>query len=158
MFAPVIISIHKLYAFRATGPILFIGLCANCMGKALLLGDLPPQMLHSVTGIEFVGFIWHSGRPSSFFVLTAAYLIVCFLYYLWFRNSELSHCTRNEEALPDVVGHQEHRIKDKRFAFVVCTGFVVTILGMSLRQFFWSQARVHRVCRESSFGFCHRNS
>ena len=134
MLAPVIICIHKIYAFRATGPILFIGLCANCMGTALLLGDLPPQMLHSVTGIEFVGFIWHSGRPSSFPILTAAYLIVCFLYYLRFRKSELSRCIPNEKALLDVVGQKEHSIKDKRSAFVVRAVFVSTILGMSLRQ------------------------
>jgi Na+/H+ antiporter NhaD/arsenite permease-like protein len=32
----------------------------------MLLGDLPPQMLHSVSGIEFAGFFWQLGRPSSF--------------------------------------------------------------------------------------------
>ena len=33
--------------------VLMIGFSANFMGTALLLGDLPPQMLHSVAGAEF---------------------------------------------------------------------------------------------------------
>jgi hypothetical protein len=41
------------------------GFSANFMGTALLLGDLPPQMLHSVAGAEFFDFIWQFGRPSS---------------------------------------------------------------------------------------------
>ena len=57
MLAPVVFHIRKLYRFEATAAILFIGLCSNFMGTALLLGDLPPQMLHSVSGVEFLGFI-----------------------------------------------------------------------------------------------------
>jgi len=70
MMAPVLFAVSRQYKFPAYGAILFIGLCANFMGTGLLLGDLPPQLLHSVTGIEFGGFLWHSGLPSSFFVLT----------------------------------------------------------------------------------------
>ena len=70
------IDFSAVYGFKATGPVLFVGLCSNFMGTALLLGDLPPQMLHSVTGIEFMGFIWHSGRPSSFIILTLTYFVV----------------------------------------------------------------------------------
>ena len=71
MLAPVVFHIRKLYSFEATGAILFIGLCSNFMGTALLLGDLPPQMLHSVSGVEFLGFhlafgptvvVYHSDR------------------------------------------------------------------------------------------------
>ena len=56
------------------------------MGTGLLLGDLPPQLLHSVTGIEFGGFLWHSGRPSSFFVLTATYAVVVVVFYWIFAK------------------------------------------------------------------------
>ncbi len=135
MLAPVIVSIRKIYGFKATGPVLFVGLCSNFMGTALLLGDLPPQMLHSVTGIEFLGFLWHSGRPSSFLILTAVYLVVCFLFYLGFRRSGLSRCVPVGGAPQDGLVPGEPRIRDKRFAFIVCAVFVLTVFGMALRQF-----------------------
>jgi Na+/H+ antiporter NhaD/arsenite permease-like protein len=133
MLAPVVFHIRKLYSFEATGAILFIGLCSNFMGTALLLGDLPPQMLHSVSGIEFFGFIWHSGRPSSFIILTVTYLIVVAFFYFKFRKSMGT-------VLPDpnlqlAAGEAEPHIKNRRFAWVVCTVFVLTIIGMSLRQY-----------------------
>jgi len=136
MLAPVIFHVRKLYGFSATGPILFIGLCSNFMGTALLLGDLPPQMLHSVSGVEFAGFIWHSGRPSSFIILTITYLVVCSaFYFLIFRKSELSGCTLNEEMAHELAGQEIVHIKDKRFAWLVVGGFLLTILGMALRQY-----------------------
>ncbi|MBN2721174.1 MAG: permease [Proteobacteria bacterium] len=135
MLAPIVFHVRKLYGFSATGPILFIGLCSNFMGTALLLGDLPPQMLHSVSGVEFFGFIWHSGRPSSFFILTATYLLVCaFFYFFIFKRSELSGCTLNEELAHEMAKEEIVHIKDKRFAVIVVAGFLLTILGMAFRQ------------------------
>jgi Na+/H+ antiporter NhaD/arsenite permease-like protein len=134
MLAPVITSINKSYGFKATGPILFIGLCSNFMGTALLLGDLPPQMLHSVTGIEFLGFVWQAGRPSSFPILTVVYLLVCYLFYLGFRRTELSRCVPNDRALRELAGAKGQHIKDKRFAYIVCIVFVLTLFSMTLRQ------------------------
>ena len=64
-----------------------IGFCANFMGTALLLGDLPPQMLHSVAGAEFFDFIWQHGRPSSFPILMMAFVItLAFMYFYGFRR------------------------------------------------------------------------
>jgi Na+/H+ antiporter NhaD/arsenite permease-like protein len=135
IMAPIVFHIRKLYRFEGTGAILFIGLCSNFMGTALLLGDLPPQMLHSVTGIEFVGFLWQEGRPSSFLILTATYLIVCFAFYYKFGRSPLAVCTIDEHRAYELAHQQEEHIKDKRFAFVVCAFFLLTVLGMALRQF-----------------------
>lgn len=135
MLAPIIFHVRKLYGFKATGPILFIGLSSNFMGTALLLGDLPPQMLHSVSGVEFIGFIWHSGRPSSFIILTVVYLIVCFLFYFKFRKSDLAMCVLDEEAAHAAAGETVEHIKDKKFAILVVAGFILTIIGMALRQY-----------------------
>ena len=136
MLAPIIFHIRKLYGFKATGPILFIGLCSNFMGTALLLGDLPPQMLHSVSGVEFFGFIWHSGRPSSFIILTVVYLIVCFLFYRFkFLKSDLAFCVLDEEAAHAAAGETVEHIKDKKFAILVVGGFILTIIAMALRQY-----------------------
>ena len=135
MLAPVVFHIRKLYNFEATSAILFIGLCSNFMGTALLLGDLPPQMLHSVSGIEFLGFIWHSGRPSSFIILTATYLVVVAYFYWKFRNSPMADVTLDPTVQASEEGAEPH-IKNKRFAIVVCVVFALTIIGMSLREYF----------------------
>ncbi len=86
MFAPVVFHACRRFKFSAFAPVLFVGLCANFMGTAMLLGDLPPQMLHSVSGIEFAGFIWYMGRPSSFFILCISYIITCAYFYLSFSR------------------------------------------------------------------------
>ncbi len=132
MMAPIIFAVSREFKFPAYGAVLFVGLCSNFMGTGLLLGDLPPQLLHSVTGIEFDGFIWHSGRPSSFFVLTATYAFVIVLFYFIFKK-RLGHLHMEME---------ENRTKpadlipNKLFAAVVCLAFVGTILGMAFRPVF----------------------
>ena len=65
MMAPVAIPIIRHLKLPLAPVILMIGFSSNFMGTALLLGDLPPQMLHSVSGVEFMEFIWQNGRPSS---------------------------------------------------------------------------------------------
>src|SRR5512136_3359674 len=101
MFAPVIFHACRRFNFASFGPVLFVGLCANFMGTAMLLGDLPPQMLHSVAGIEFGGFLWFLGRPSSFFVLCISYIItVAFFYWKFskmYRGKAMDLATVEEE-------------------------------------------------------------
>ena len=132
MFAPVIFHACRRFKFPAFGPVLFVGLCANFMGTAMLLGDLPPQMLHSVSGIEFGGFIWFMGRPSSFFILSISYVITCAFFYWKFARSykglTMDIATMEEKPL-------DH-IKDKPFAVVVCSVFALTIVAMALRPIF----------------------
>lgn len=135
MMAPIVFHIRKIYRIEATGPILFIGLCANFMGTALLLGDLPPQMLHSVSGIEFAGFIWLMGRPSSFIILTVTYAVTVLVFYFKFSKSSLAECTVSHEVAHAMAGEKLDHIKDKRFAFIVCLGFLLTIIAMALREF-----------------------
>ncbi len=64
-----------------------IGFGANFMGTALIIGDLPPQMLHSVAGAEFFDFIWQFGRPSSFPILMTTFVItLAAMYWYGFRG------------------------------------------------------------------------
>jgi Na+/H+ antiporter NhaD/arsenite permease-like protein len=132
MFAPVLFAVSRRYKFQAYGAILFIGLCSNFMGTGLLLGDLPPQLLHSVTGIEFGGFLWHSGRPSSFFVLTATYAVVIVAFYILFAKKFRG---QKMEFDPDDINPREH-IKSPLFAWIVCLAFVGTVIGMAIRPVF----------------------
>ncbi len=132
MMAPVLFAVSRQYKFPAYGPILFIGLCANFMGTGLLLGDLPPQLLHSVTGIEFGGFLWHSGLPSSFFVLTVTYTaVIGFFYFVFVKKFHGQTMPFN----PDEQNPAKH-IKSKLFAWLVCIAFVGTIISMAIRPLF----------------------
>jgi len=132
MFAPVVFHACRRFKFPSFTPVMFVGLCSNFMGTAMLLGDLPPQMLHSVSGIEFSGFLWHSGRPSSFFILLISYVITCGAFYKMFSR-------KYKGILMDVASIKEKpldHIKDKPFAVISCSMFALTILGMALRPVF----------------------
>ncbi len=133
MFAPVIFHACRRFRLTAFEPVLFMGMCSNFMGTALLLGDLPPQMLHSVSKIEFWGFIWHMGRPSSFFILLIAYFFTCAFFYWRFSKTYKGICMD----LSCMVGENPiDHIKDKPFAIVACGIFILTILAMAFREFF----------------------
>jgi Na+/H+ antiporter NhaD/arsenite permease-like protein len=132
MMAPVLFAVSRQYKFPAYGALLFIGLCSNFMGTGLLLGDLPPQLLHSVTGIEFGGFLWHSGKPSSFFVLTATYAVVVIIFYKIFAR-KMKGMTMNFNAADQ--NPREH-IKSPLFAWICSLAFVLTIVGMAIRPVF----------------------
>ena len=91
MMAPVAIPIVRHLKMPLAPVILMIGFSSNFMGTALLLGDLPPQMLHSVSGIEFMEFVWQDGRPSSFPILMVVFVLTLFVMYLFgFRGTSAS--------------------------------------------------------------------
>jgi len=133
MFAPVVFHACRRFNFPAFAPVMFVGLCANFMGTAMLLGDLPPQMLHSVSGIEFSGFLWYLGRPSSFFILCFSYIITCGFFYWLFSK-------KYKDIRMDVASMSEEKpldhIKDKPFAIISCSIFVLTIIAMAFRPVF----------------------
>lgn len=133
MFAPVVFHACRRFGFAAFAPVMFVGLCANFMGTAMLLGDLPPQMLHSVSGIEFSGFLWYLGRPSSFFILCISYVFTCAYFYWYFarkyRGIRMDISSMSDEKPLD-------HIKDKPFAIIACGIFILTIIAMALRPIF----------------------
>lgn len=132
MFAPVVFHACRRFNFASFGPVLFVGLCSNFMGTAMLLGDLPPQMLHSVSGIEFSGFIWFMGRPSSFFILCISYLFTCVFFYWRFAKQYKGISMDVASMAEKPLDH----IKDKPFAIISCSIFVLTIIAMALRPIF----------------------
>jgi Na+/H+ antiporter NhaD/arsenite permease-like protein len=98
------------------------------MGTALLLGDLPPQMLHSVSGAEFMDFIWNEGRPSSFPILVVTFAATLAAMYAYgFR-------AHGRQAV-DIGGLGiETRIPNRLFATVVVGWFLLTVLAMAMRE------------------------
>lgn len=128
MMAPVALPLARALALPATPVILMIGFSANFMGTALLLGDLPPQMLHSVAGVEFLDFFWQFGRPSSFPILTATFLITLGAMYAYgFRMGG-----RRAVAI-EKLGIEVH-IPNRLFAGVVVGWFLLTVIAMAFRQ------------------------
>lgn len=137
MFAPVALPLVRHLGLPLTPVILMIGFSANFMGTAMLLGDLPPQMLHSVSGAEFVDFIWQHGRPSSFPILVVTFLLtLAGMYVYGFRTRPAAAPAGAGGAASLNTLDIEGRIPDPRFALMVVGMFVLTILGMALREAF----------------------
>ena len=128
MMAPVALPLARALSIPITPLVLMIGFAANFMGSAMLLGDLPPQMLHSVAGAEFMDFFWQHGRPSSFPILLVTFVITLLVMYSYgFRG----HTRRAVD--PQALGI-ETRIPNPLFATVVIVWFVGTVIGMALRE------------------------
>lgn len=138
MLAPVAVPVARHLNIPVFPVILMIGLGSNFMGTALLLGDLPPQMLHSVSGAEFLEFIWQDGLPSSFPILMVTFVLtLAVMYYIGFR-SRASDLAEAAVASPNPGAPNEMpvdaRIPDPWFASIVVAGFLLTILAMTFRE------------------------
>jgi Na+/H+ antiporter NhaD/arsenite permease-like protein len=128
MMAPVALPLARALKMPPTPLVLMIGFSANFMGSAMLLGDLPPQMLHSVSGAEFMDFFYHSGRPSSFPILMFTFIITLAAMYAYgFRS-------RGRIAVDSKELGIETRIPNRLFATIVVVWFLLTVLGMAFRQ------------------------
>ena len=129
MFAPVAIPIARHLGLPLTPLVLMIGFSANFMGSAMLLGDLPPQMMHSVSGAEFLDFIWYKGKPSSFPILTVTFLLTLWaMWWLSFRKFKAVVGASGGGHMPSA------EIPDKPFAFTVIFMFFATVVAMAFRE------------------------
>ena len=128
MMAPVALPLARALGIPATPLVLMIGFSANFMGTALLLGDLPPQMLHSVAGAEFFDFIWQDGRPSSFIILMATFVITLAAMYAYgFRSIG--------KPTAEGVASVKSDIPDRLFAGITCGVFLLTVFAMAMREY-----------------------
>jgi len=128
MMAPVALPLARAMKIAAAPMILMIGFGANFMGTALIIGDLPPQMLHSVAGAEFFDFIWQHGRPSSFPILLVTFVVTLGAMWVYgFRG-------RARVTDPAALGI-DARIPNPLLATVVVVWFLGTVVAMSLREY-----------------------
>jgi Na+/H+ antiporter NhaD/arsenite permease-like protein len=128
MMAPVALPLTRALKLPSVPVILMIGFGANFMGTALIIGDLPPQMLHSVAGAEFFDFIWHKGRPSSFPILMVTFIItLAAMWYYGFRG----HKRVTDLSTLGVSA----KIENPLFATVVVVWFLGTVVAMSMREY-----------------------
>jgi len=127
MMAPVALPLARAMGIPAVPVILMIGFGANFMGTALLIGDLPPQMLHSVAGAEFFDFIWQFGRPSSFPILMLTFVITLGAMY--------AYGFRGYKRVADLGSLGiDARIPNPLFATIVVLWFIGTVIAMSMRE------------------------
>ena len=127
MMAPVALPLARALKIPVTPLVLMIGFSANFMGSAMLLGDLPPQMLHSVAGVEFMDFFWHQGRPSSFPILMVTFVITLAVMWVYgFRKAGARISVAESGINAD--------IPDKPFAAIVVGWFLLTVLAMAFRE------------------------
>jgi Na+/H+ antiporter NhaD/arsenite permease-like protein len=127
MMAPVALPLARAMKLPAAPVILMIGFGANFMGTALIIGDLPPQMLHSVAGAEFFDFIWQHGRPSSFPILMVTFVVTLAVMYAYgFRG-------RARVANLEALGI-DAKVPNRLFAGVVVAWFFGTVIAMSMRE------------------------
>lgn len=128
MMAPVALPLARAMKLSPVPVILMIGFGANFMGTALLIGDLPPQMLHSVAGAEFWDFFWQHGKPSSFPILMVTFVIT--LAAMWFYGF------RGHKRVADLNSlGLEAKIENPLFATVVVVWFIGTVVAMSMREY-----------------------
>jgi Na+/H+ antiporter NhaD/arsenite permease-like protein len=128
MMAPVALPLARAMKIPAAPVILMIGFGANFMGTALIIGDLPPQMLHSVAGAEFFDFIWQYGKPSSFPILMLTFIATLALMY--------AYGFRGRPRVADIGGLGiDARIPNPLFAGIVVLWFLGTVVAMSMREF-----------------------
>jgi Na+/H+ antiporter NhaD/arsenite permease-like protein len=127
MMAPVALPLARAVGIPLVPVILMIGFGANFMGTALIIGDLPPQMLHSVAGAEFFDFIWQFGRPSSFPILMVTFLITLGGMY--------AYGFRGRPRVADIAALGiDAKIPNRLFATVVVLWFLGTVVAMSMRE------------------------
>jgi Na+/H+ antiporter NhaD/arsenite permease-like protein len=127
MMAPVALPLARAVGIPATPLVLMIGFSANFMGTALLLGDLPPQMLHSVAGAEFFDFIWSQGRLSSFPILMATFVLtLAFMFVYGFR--------RIGKPTAEGLASIKSDIPDPLFAKITVGMFLLTVVAMAMRE------------------------
>ena len=127
MMAPVALPLARALKLSPVPVILMIGFGANFMGTALIIGDLPPQMLHSVAGAEFYDFIWQFGRPSSFPILMVTFIVT--LGAMW------AYGFRGHKRITDLGSLDvEAKIPNPLFATIVVGWFLATVVAMSMRE------------------------
>ena len=128
MMAPVALPLSRALKLPAVPVVLMIGFGANFMGTALIIGDLPPQMLHSVAGAEFFDFIWQHGRPSSFPILMVTFIIT--LAAMWWYGF------RGHKRVTDLSSlGVEAKIENPLFATIVVGWVLGTVIAMSMREY-----------------------
>ncbi|MEM0101066.1 MAG: SLC13 family permease [Candidatus Methanomethylicaceae archaeon] len=128
LFCPIVLTICKTIKVDPLLPTVLTGLAANFMGVGLMLGDITPQMLHTIAGAEFMDFVIFQGRPGSFFILLFTFLIILSIYY---RFIKFEYKGDFSSLLSSVVEVSEESKKALKISLIFFIGIIIL---MSLRK------------------------
>lgn len=129
LLVPIAVRISRVYGIDPIATALLVTLTANATGTALLLGDLPPQLLHSVFGAEFSDFLYMMGRPSSFPILMTSVLAA-----LYISAKILVPEARIERRVEVGGGDSDNKRGERGYLALSLALFFTAILLMSLRR------------------------
>jgi Na+/H+ antiporter NhaD/arsenite permease-like protein len=130
LFCPIMLTICRALKVDPLLPTVMTGLAANFMGVGLMLGDITPQMLHTIAGAEFMDFVVFHGKPGSFFVLLSTFVIVLAIYSRSFLKLDYKGDLR-----PILTSIAEVSDENRKLLKVSMLFFVVIIVLMALRKF-----------------------
>jgi len=129
LFCPIMLTICRALKVDPLLPTVMTGLAANFMGVGLMLGDITPQMLHTIAGAEFMDFVAFHGKPGSFFVLLLTFLIVLAIYSRGFLKFDYKGDLRSILASIAETSDESRKLLKVSMFF-----FVVIIVLMALRK------------------------
>jgi Na+/H+ antiporter NhaD/arsenite permease-like protein len=128
LITPLAVSIARAYRVDSVPIGLLAALTANATGTALLLGDLPPQLLHSIFRAEFVDFIYMHGRPSSFPILIISILATLYI------SARILIPARSFEISQPVELKGDNASIYRGYLYLSISMFSIAIVLMSLRR------------------------
>ncbi|MBC7113437.1 MAG: hypothetical protein H5T34_05425 [Candidatus Methanomethyliales bacterium] len=129
LFCPIMLTICRTLKVDPLLPTVMTGLAANFMGVGLMLGDITPQMLHTIAGAEFMDFVIFHGKPGSFFVLLLTFLIVLTIYSRRFLKFEYKGDFRSMLTSVAEISSENRKLLKVSMFF-----FIVIIVLMALRK------------------------
>ncbi|MEM2203142.1 MAG: SLC13 family permease [Sulfolobales archaeon] len=128
LLVPIAVRIARAYGIDPLATALLVTLTANATGTALLLGDLPPQLLHSVFKAEFIDFIYMMGKPSSFPILMVSILAALYI------SVKILVPARRIEKRVEARGSDDNGDDNKGYLVFSLALFFTAIVLMSLRK------------------------
>ncbi|MEM0283140.1 MAG: SLC13 family permease [Sulfolobales archaeon] len=132
LLVPVTLEILRSVGVDPVKPSIMVALSANFMGTALLLGDLPPQLLHVIFGAEFMDFIWMNNKPAAFPILLLSFILTLFI-----SSGVLLRSERNLKTIIEaktVAGSLSKESYDKVYMVISLLAFIATVVLMALRK------------------------
>lgn len=128
LFSKLAIDIARASGRSPLTAALLVGIAANYMGTGLLMGDLPPQLLHVIAGAEFMDFIVFRGRPGSLLLLLASFALTLLILYRFLFSRGAGR------AAPVTVRAGGGGVRvDRELAVLSVSFLVITMVLMALR-------------------------
>lgn len=129
LFCPIMLTICRTLKVDPLLPTVMTGLAANFMGVGLMLGDITPQMLHTIAGAEFMDFVIFHGKPGSFFVLLLTFTIVLSIYSKRFIKFDYKGDFRSQLTSVAEISSENRKLLKVSMFF-----FIIIIILMALRK------------------------